>query len=145
MTKNLIVLMGPIGAGKTTLAKKLVKMNDSALRISQDEMGRAGSKEAFWLALETDVENIIIDRMGFNREQRMRWIDPARKAGYKVTIVELKVAYETCFKRVVARHDHPNIPQGDEALAKKILKMYSGEYQAPREDEYDDYYVVEKQ
>ena len=141
MEKELILLVGPIGVGKTTFSKSL--QNESSIRISQDEMGRKAYLEYFHNALDCGASRVIVDRMNFNRDQRKRFIEPARKKGYNVTIFEFEWDWDVCFKRVTNRQNHPTVPPGDAELTNKILNMYQGMYQKPGEDEYDNYNFVE--
>lgn len=142
--KKLIIMVGPIGSGKTTFSKMILPKEDG-VRISGDEQGRLAHRHAFDIALVHDQSTIIVDRMGFNRQQRMRYIQPAREKGYKIVIYELKVPYGVCLERVMARQDHPTVNGNDEELARKILNMYVREYEKPSDDEWDEYYVVETQ
>jgi len=135
--KELILLVGPIGSGKTTLAKDLLKFN--SIRISQDEMGKKAYMTYFSSAIREGVPRIIIDRMNFNKEQRGRFIKQARDAGYCVTIFEFKTNRELCAQRVVNRTDHPTVRGGDIDLAIDIIKNYERFYEEPTPDEYDNY------
>jgi predicted kinase len=138
--KELILMVGPIGSGKTTFAKSLV--NDSAIRISQDEMGRKAYLKYFHEALKDGVPRIIIDRMGFDREQRNRFIEPARKHGYVITIFEMDYNPVTCLERVINREGHPTIPKGSDDLARKIILDYMKNYEHPEEKEFDNYSLI---
>lgn len=140
MEKELMLLVGPIGSGKTTFAKGL--MNDTSVRISQDEQGKKGHMDAFKDALKEGVPRILIDRMNFNREQRERYIKPAREAGYVITIFEFKVCPIVCTDRVVKRKDHPTIPEGNYKLAIEIRQMYNKNYEAVIPIEFDNYNEV---
>lgn len=140
MEKELILMVGPIGAGKSTLAKQL--LDDKSIRISQDEMGRKAYLTHFKQALREEVPRIIIDRMNFNKKQRKRFIEPAREAGYCITIFEFKTNRAICFERVVTRKNHPTIPPDDHQLTGRILDMYYVEYESLDADEYDNYNEV---
>lgn len=141
MEKELMLLVGPIGAGKTTFAKTLE--NENSMRISQDEMGRKAYLQYYNNAIKDGIPRVIIDRMNFSKDQRSRFIDSARKEGYTITIFDFEWDWDTCFKRVTEREDHPTVPAGDPALAEKILTMFQGMYQKPTEDEYDNLNKVE--
>lgn len=138
--KELILMVGPIGSGKTTFAKSLE--NDSAIRISQDEMGRKAYLKYFNEALKDGVPRIIVDRMNFDRKQRERFIEPAKKAGYCITIFEIDYNPSECLRRVVERKDHPTIKNDNPELAKKIILQYMENYEAPEPDEYDNHNLV---
>lgn len=131
--------MGPIGSGKTTFAKTLV--NDTTICISQDEMGREAYLEYFKQALKDKTPRVIIDRQNFNREQRDRFIQPAREAGYCVTVFEFKTNRAVCHERV-ARTGHPTVPAGDNDLTAEILTRYQINYEALSTEEFDNYNEV---
>ncbi len=145
MKRKLILLIGPIGSGKSTLAKRyqgIEQKSYSAIPctiVSQDEQGRKGHRVKFNKCLE-DGHSIIVDRMNFNKEQRDRYIEPAKQAGYTIYIVEVKTDRATCLERVVARENHPTIEKGNKDLANKILDMYYREYE-PLSTEYFDGYT----
>ena len=138
--KELILMVGPIGSGKTTFAKSLE--TDSSIRISQDEMGRKAYLKYFREALKDGIPRVIIDRMNFDRKQRERFIKPAREAGYCVTIFEIDYNPVTCLERVIKRENHPTIPKDSEDLAKKIIFDYMEKYEHPEPSEYDNYNLV---
>lgn len=127
-TKELVILIGAPGSGKTTYCKKSLP---DYLRISQDEMGRKGHRQAFRKAIEDGVEKIVVDRMNFNSGQRWRYIQPAQQAGYKIKAVFFKFEMNKCFERVTNREDHPTIAQGDLETAKKAIMFYYNNYEYP--------------
>lgn len=104
---KLIVLVGPAGAGKTTYTKNILEKDHSFNRVSQDDLGKK-HLDHFKLLIE-NKQNIIVDRMGFNKQQRDRYIKPAKEAGYQVEIVVFHVPRYTCFERIMARENHPTI------------------------------------
>ena len=73
-----------------------------------------------------DHQNIIVDRINHTKEQRQRYLAPAKAAGYSTEIVVLHEPYEVCLKRCIERKDHPTIK--DEATAKKALHMFYTKY-----------------
>jgi predicted kinase len=140
--KELILMVGPIGSGKTTFAKSLE--NNNSIRISQDEMGRKQYLKNFKEAIDQEIPRIIVDRQNFNREQRARFIEPAREAGYIVTIFEMGTPKELCIQRVVNRKAHPTVKGEDPELAESILNMFERNYEKPTEVEFDNYNLVEE-
>lgn len=138
--KELILMVGPIGSGKTTFAKSL--QNDMSIRISQDEMGKKQYLNCFYEAIKDGVPRIIVDRQNFNKEQRERFIRPAREAGYCVTVFEMEYCPTVCLKRVLNRTNHPTVEGNNIKLANKIILDYSKNYERPEKQEYNNYNLV---
>jgi predicted kinase len=137
-TKQLVVLVGLPGSGKSSLCK--LPEFESYVRISQDEQGREGHRNLFNRALH-DKRNIIIDRCGFNKEQRQRYIKPAKAAGYVTTIMWLKVPAEVCIERIKKRADHPNLTK-DSSNILDVVKMFDNMFVDPTIDEADQLMIV---
>lgn len=111
--KHLIILIGPPGSGKSTHAYKAEKTG--YVRISQDDMGKTGHREAFSTAI-SEGKNVIVDRMNFNKVQRRDYILKAKEAGYNIIGHTFFVSGETCFERMSLREDHPTINNPQSAL-----------------------------
>lgn len=127
--KNLVILVGPPGSGKSTLAKKYEA--DGFLRISQDRDG-ADHVRLFLDALDRG-DDIVVDRMNFNVEQRARYSRPASFNGYDTEIVVLHEAYNTCLNRMRAREGHETIT--DEKGALGALRTFFTKYERPTPSE----------
>lgn len=123
------VLVGPPGSGKSQHA-----FSTGMVRINQDDQGKDGHLVLFNQALRYK-QNIVIDRMNFNRAQRNRYIKPAKEAGYTVRIKVLHTPYEECLRRCNERIGHPTI--SDEETAKKALNYFFRVYEKPQADEAD--------
>lgn len=135
MTKEIIVLVGPPGSLKTTHAKAVYS---SYKRVSQDDAG----KEGHWLLFQSFLKegnDIIVDRMGFSKEQRERYLKPAREAGYKTKIVVLHENYDTCFDRCMKREGHPTIKTKEDTS--RALNFFFSKYERVEDSEAD---VVER-
>ena len=117
-------------------------MNDCTIRISQDEMGRKAYMAHFNQAIRDGVPRVIVDRMNFNKDQRDRFIIPARGKGYCVTIFEFKTNRAICIERVIKRIGHPTVDAGNPELAAKIISFYQANYESPKLDEFDNYNEV---
>jgi len=134
---HLIVLVGPAGAGKSTLAKKY---EDSGyVRISQDDMGKIEHLMHYQNAL-CEKKDIVLDRMNFNKEQRARYITSAKVRGYSIKIVVLHVPYDECLKRCLKRQGHPTITE--EKHAKSALNTFFGKYERPTLEECDELEIL---
>ena len=134
MKPKLIVLVGPAGSGKSTLAKSSYPQS---VYINQDAQGKQGHKDLFTEAL-SQKQDIICDRMNFNKEQRNRYLAPAKEAGYETEIVILHESKETCFKRCAKRNeigDHPTIRT--EKDASKAINFFFDHYERVEDSEAD--------
>lgn len=130
---KLIVLVGPPGSGKTTAAKKL-ELKEEMRRVSTDDQGKDGQWSVFTRALEHN-EDIVVDRMNFSKEQRNRYLIPARVHGYETEIHVYHEARETCWQRCVDRRNHPTI--SGTADATNALDFFFKKYERVADDEAD--------
>lgn len=130
--KQLIVLVGPPGSGKSTLAKQYEA--EGYVRVSQDDQGKAGHAAAFADAI-FDGSNIVVDRMGFSKEQRERYIHVGKQNGYETHIIVIHLGRSECYKRVMAREGHPTIK--DSSAANSALNTFFSKYEKPQTGEAD--------
>jgi RNA ligase len=134
--KTLIMLMGPQGSGKTTYYKKNLK---GALRVSQDDQGRNEHMKVFEDALRNGEQTVVVDRMNFDRQQRSRYLNPAKKAGYSTKIVWLNEDKAICIKRCQERRGHPTLKPED---AESAVNWYFSRMQPPSRTEADELEVI---
>jgi predicted kinase len=127
---KLIVLCGPPGSGKDTYIENNLK---NYKRISQDDHGKQ-HLDYFHVALGNS-KDIVVSRMNFNKQQRERYLKPAKEAGYETEIVVLHQNRATCLKRCNARIGHPTIQ--DEKSAQSALDTFFTRYERPTFDEAD--------
>lgn len=135
---TITMLVGPPGSGKSTMARDLIE-NDgdhgaATVRISQDDQGRVGHMELFERAI-AEGQNIIVDRMNYNKDQRNRYLEPARKAGYNVRIIVVHTPFQVCMARCNARVGHPTIQ--DEKTASKAINFFFSNYERVEDSEAD--------
>jgi predicted kinase len=147
MEKEVIILVGNIGTGKSTITKEYVKKGYIA--IARDMLRYAiGDGEyifdleyepAIWrtelflysLFLDLDT-NIIVDEVGINKQMRARYIGKAKKKGYKITAIEMpKLTMEEAVNR---RLNNPHC-QPDRKVWEEIWKKFDRQYESPSKDE----------
>lgn len=122
--RKLLILVGAPGSGKSTHAKTL-----SGTYVNQDMQGR-NHLQLFMEALARGDENIVLDRMNFDRVQRDRYIVPARdEFGYDIVIRTFVVPRAVCMARVLARVGHETIK--DPVAANSAINLFFSKYQKP--------------
>lgn len=138
--KKIILFVGPPGSGKSTMADGLL-MDDgdhgmNTAYVNQDSQGKNGHMKKFEQALN-EGKNIIVDRMGFNYEQRSRYLKPAKELGYETEIRILYVPYKVCLERAIKRIEtgHPTVT--DEASAHSAVNFFFSKYDIVGQDEAD--------
>lgn len=129
---NLILLVGPPGSGKSTKAK--IYATIGCRYINQDSQGKDGHWKIFEQALK-DGENIIVDRMNFDKQQRAKYLVPAKRLGYTTQIVVIHESLKTCYERIQKRENHETIK--DAATGRKVLHFFFTKYERPTLDEAD--------
>lgn len=134
MSNILTLLVGPPASGKTIYANTLISEDNEIIRINQDEQGKEQHFENFLKAVE-NKQDIVIDRMNFNKVQRNKYLTPAKKAGYEVHIIVFHEPYDTCLTRCIQRESHPTIK--DEISAKKALYCFFSKYERVEDNEAD--------
>ncbi len=131
---TLIVLIGPIGSGKTEFCKTLIRKDILSkrgfYRVNQDEQGKYEHFKIFASHI-AEGRNIVVDGMNFNRKQRMRYVEPTRKEGYKVHFILFCIDRDTCLARVKARKNHPAIDH------EKTVDFFYQNFEYPQSDEFD--------
>lgn len=136
--KLLRLLVGPPGSGKSTYARSMIEndgdLGAATVYVNQDSQDKDHIR-IFNEAI-TNNKDIIVDRMGFSKGQRARYLDIAKANGYKTKIIVLHESYETCLKRCVDRKDHPTIK--DEETAKKALHFFFTKYERVEDSEADE-------
>lgn len=124
MAKEIALLVGPPGCGKSTTAKKVA----GRTYINQDSQGQKGHLDLFTEAIKRG-DSIVVDRMNFSIEQRKRYLEPAIKAGYTASITVFETPRQICLDRCIARQGHETIK--DATTANKSLNFFFSHYEKP--------------
>lgn len=132
MSSKLMVMVGPPGSGKSTFAKKYEEKG--FIYINQDSQGREEHLKLFELAISTG-KDVIVDRMGFSKQQRSRYINLAKAKGYETAITVLHESYSTCLERCLKRTNHETIRDGKDAT--NALNFFFSKYERVEDNEAD--------
>ena len=122
-------MVGPPGSGKSTFSKQYVA--EGFTYINQDSQGRQHLE--FFEAAILAGENVIVDRLGFTKQQRSRYLDLAKKHSYETEIVVLHQPREVCLQRCLARVGHETIKE--EKAAHSAINMFFSKYERVTDDE----------
>lgn len=132
--KQITLLVGPPGSGKSTRREAMLRNDPSLVVVSQDDLGKAGHHIAFNEALARG-DSMVIDKMNFSKKARAAYINNAKYAGYTTEIVVLHEASHICMERMLARKNHPTI--SDAKGAGSALHTFMSKYERPEADEAD--------
>ncbi|KAJ9061258.1 hypothetical protein DSO57_1022313 [Entomophthora muscae] len=129
-TPCMIILVGPPGCGKSTLATSWCKTFKGWVRINQDDLGtRKACEQACYVALKKS-NNVIIDRCNFDSKQRKVWIVLGRQLNARIICLQFKLPVKTLENRVLSRTNHPTGVEGVNGLG--ILRSFLKSYTYPR-------------
>lgn len=130
MTKEMIILVGPPGSGKSTYCKDY--LYGSHVRINQDSLG---SRHMCQLVAETCLESgidVVIDRCNINKHHRAPFIKLAKQYGYVIKAICLNTDPKVCEDRVVARQNHETIDEKmPEDKKREIVRNFLKSLESP--------------
>lgn len=125
--KILAVLVGPPGSGKSYYCQHTLY---NYFRISQDDFGK-GHYRKFLEILLSGMDLIVIDRMGFSVEQRLRFVLPAKRLGYKLTYYFFLAPDSILLQRMRDRKGHPTVKSNDYNKHKELIEFFKTNYEEP--------------
>lgn len=125
--KILAVLIGLPCSGKTYYTQHTLFNYE---RISQDDMGKSYYKKFLQLLLD-GKEHIVIDRVNCSIEQRLRFVLPAQRFGYKITYYFFIAPDNILLKRMRDRKGHPTVKSNDYNKHKELIEFFKTNYEEP--------------
>lgn len=129
--KELIMLSGYPGSGKTTIATKLIETSPNYAFYSRDLFGAKYIK--FLEKSMKEEQSIIIEGLFASNKSRQQILDLANKYNYKKRLIQINIPMDFAY--------HLNIWRSFISLTKKIpmivYQRYNKEYEAPVEDDWD--------
>ena len=137
--QSLILLIGLPGSGKSTFSRALEEgMPYKFVRINQDELKTRKRCQAKVQAILDNKSNktnhpcIVIDRCNFDAQQRLTWLDIARRAKLPVYCIYLQVPIQVCVRRCQSRVGHQTVLPQD---AKRVVTTVQSQFQLPTQEE----------
>jgi bifunctional polynucleotide phosphatase/kinase len=88
--KHLIVTVGPAASGKSHIAKRLALTHNYTI-INQDTLKTPAKQKAAFKAAVAAGTSIIVDNTNPMPSTRALWIEPAKAAGYRTTILFIDI------------------------------------------------------
>ena len=134
MEKSMVIMMGLQGSGKSTfyhemLTKDFVRVNLDTLKTRHQEM----------LLIEDCIKkekSFAVDNTNPTKDDRGRYIQPAKQNGYKVIGYFMESKLSDCIER-------NNLRQGKEKVPTIAIAATSNKLQMPSFDEgFDELYFV---
>ncbi len=147
-TKELIILVGNIGSGKSTLVKEYVEQGYVVIARDSFRYGIGAGKYIFNLKYEPVIwateltlfkglavigaEKIIIDEVGISKAMRARYINHALACGYKITAIIMPILSkkESVDRRLQDPHGQP-----DRTIWEGVWEKFNKLYESPTKEE----------
>ena len=145
--KEVIILVGNIGSGKSTLTKKFQQKDYIVIARDQIRYAIGGGNYIFDLNYEPiiwEVElymftrflelgiNIVVDEVGINKKQRARYILLAKQFKYKVKLIEMP---KLTMQEAVNRRMNDTHHQPDRKIWEQVWKKFNRLYEKPTKKE----------
>jgi len=125
-----IILVGLIGAGKSTFAEALQEYVPQIRRCNQDELGDRRRVEEASRSCLGEGFSVCIDRTNIDSTQRSHWIGIAREfPGTPVWVIVFDTPYDVCAARLSNRRNHPTITDANDGI--QILSRFASTMETP--------------
>ena len=107
---QLIILIGIQGSGKSTFFKE--RFVDTHIRISLDMLKTRRREKQLVDACLAAKQPLVVDNMNPTREDRRRYIEPAKAAGFRVVGYFFESDLDECHRRNERRPASQVVPFG---------------------------------
>ena len=118
-----MILCGIQASGKTTLYRD--RYLETHVRISLDLLRTRHREAHFLTACLTTRQPFVVDKTNETREERARYVGPARAAGFRVVGVLVEIAPETALERNARRPPRRQVPVAGILGTRKRLTLPS--------------------
>ena len=116
-----VILVGIQGSGKTTLYAD--RFLETHVRISLDLLRTRHREQRFLEACLQTQQRFVVDKTNETREERARYIGPARAAGFRVVGYLIEVSGDTALERNARRAPERQVPIAGVLGTKKRLQL----------------------
>jgi bifunctional polynucleotide phosphatase/kinase len=117
-SKEVIIMVGYPGSGKSTIADNICKENENYICIKGDEYKT--SKAMIKKASQNTNKSIIFDATNSSRKKRSEYIDFAKKYGYlKIKCIHVNTSMEDSYQRNKTRPEEKQVPRIAYSVYKK--------------------------
>jgi bifunctional polynucleotide phosphatase/kinase len=126
--KQIVIMMGYPGSGKTTIAQTICKNNTDVIYIDGDTYKTSAKMIKTSLEYIKLNKSIIFDATNSSRKKRKEYVDLAKKYNYKVACIHVSTPLDISYKRNKLRDAEKHVP-------KIAYSVYSKHYEKPDEQE----------
>lgn len=132
--KTAIILIGIQGSGKSAFYRRYLA--EEYVRINLDTLYTRNREKQLLQECLDEGKNFAVDNTNPTKEDRQRYITPAKEAGYKVIGYFMESKLQECIKR-------NNLREGKEKLPPQAIAATSNRLQMPSYEEgFDELYFV---
>ena len=134
MSRSIVILMGLQGSGKSTFYRTY--LSDDFIRVNLDTLKTRHKESRLVGECIANGFNYAIDNTNPTKQDRERYILPAKAAGYRVIGYFMESKIKECIERNSKR-------QGAEKIPERAIAATSNKLEMPSYDEgFDELYFV---